>query len=171
VKNDLSGLFGQGFSRGLAGVSAKDGKQQLGEVIVEVEASVDMARGLQGKGDWEGASAKISKAAQLLAESGASEEIRKEAGSIAAASAGAFNKLSSEDPTDARNLIRQLGASLLHAAGLRKEGTPWADPAVKPIPPQGPLAEQAATEDETAAKTGGDVVAQVKTMLEKSRKG
>jgi hypothetical protein len=60
---------------------------------------------------------------------------------------------------------------LLQAAGLHKEGTPWVDPAVKPIPPQGPLAEQAVTENETAAKTGGDVVAQVKTMLEKSRKG
>ena len=149
MKNDLSNLFGQGFSRGLAGVSAKDEKQSLSEVVVEVGAGVNMACGLQGKGDWESAAVKIEKMAKLLAENTKSEEIRKEAGSIAAASAGAFNKLSSEDPTDARNLIRQLGNSLLKAAGINKDGTPWSDPAVKPLPPMGPLAGQATAGEQT----------------------
>jgi len=171
VKNDLSNLFGQGFSRSLAGVSAQDAGQRLDEVITEVGAGVDMARGLQGKGDWESAAAKITNMAQLLEKSGATEEIRKEAGSIAAATVGAFNKLSSEDPTDARNLIRELGGRLLQAAGLHKEGEPWVDPAVKPLPPMGPLAEQAENEGAAEDEKCAAAMSQVRAAVEKAKKG
>ena len=67
MRNTISKGFEHGFLYGLAGVNKRRSRKQVLKSIVDESASsIDMAKGLQGRGDWHGAAAKIVNAASLL---------------------------------------------------------------------------------------------------------
>jgi len=67
MKTTFTKSFEKGFLHGLAGVSKrKSRKQVLQDIVSEAEKGLDMARGLQGRGDWHGAAAKVVSSAGLL---------------------------------------------------------------------------------------------------------
>jgi hypothetical protein len=67
MKTTLSKGFEKNFLFGLAGVSKRSSRKQVLESIVsEAIGGVDMAKGLQGRGDWHGAAAKVISSAGLL---------------------------------------------------------------------------------------------------------
>ena len=67
MRTTYSGHFEKSFMHGLAQVgSRKTRKQLLKSIVTEALSSVDMAHGLQGRGDWRGAVEKLSQAAGIL---------------------------------------------------------------------------------------------------------
>jgi hypothetical protein len=67
MKTTFTKSFEKGFMHGLAGVSRrKSRKQVLQDIVSEAEKGLDMARGLQGRGDWYGAASKVVSSAGLL---------------------------------------------------------------------------------------------------------
>lgn len=67
MRTTYSGHFEKSFMHGLAQVGKrKTRKQLLKSILSEALSSVDMARGLQGRGDWLGAVEKLSQAAGII---------------------------------------------------------------------------------------------------------
>ena len=67
MKTTLTKCFEGGMFAGLARVNrAKDKKQMLKEIAAEASVSIDMARGLQGRGDWVGSVTKLYGAADAV---------------------------------------------------------------------------------------------------------
>jgi len=67
MKTTFTKSFEKSFLHGLAGVSKrKSRKQVLLDIVSEAETGIDMAKGLQGRGDWHGAATKMVSAAGLL---------------------------------------------------------------------------------------------------------
>ena len=67
MRTTLTKGFTEGLFRGLAGVSrSKSRKQVLQEIVKEAMSGIDMARGLQGRGDWAGSKDKLKSSAQII---------------------------------------------------------------------------------------------------------
>lgn len=67
MKTTLTKCFEGGMFAGLARVNrAKDKKQMLKEIAAEASVGIDMARGLQGRGDWIGSVTKLYGAADAV---------------------------------------------------------------------------------------------------------
>lgn len=67
MKTTLTKCFEGGMFNGLARVNrAKDKKQMLKEIAAEASVGIDMARGLQGRGDWVGSVTKLYCAADAV---------------------------------------------------------------------------------------------------------
>lgn len=67
MKTTCTNQFEKGFMTGLAGVGKRrTRKQMLQEMAEEALKAVDMAKGLQGRGDWHGAATKLISSAGLI---------------------------------------------------------------------------------------------------------
>lgn len=116
--------FEKSFLHGLAGVSRrKSRKQVLQNIVTEALNAVDMAKGLQGRGDWHGAATKVSNSASLLDQAidlaetlpGVNfERTRKQANLVVDRLKSTMHTLDT-DPLDSRDKVRSCAVALAKA--------------------------------------------------------
>lgn len=67
MRTTFSGYFEKSFMHGLAQVGKRRSRKQLlKDIVSEAASSVDKSRGLQGRGDWQGAVSCLSQAAGIM---------------------------------------------------------------------------------------------------------
>lgn len=124
MKTTETAHFEKGFMHGLAGVGrARTRKQILKDIVSEADASIDMSKGLQGRGDWCGSATKLINVAGLidqgidLAETlpGVRMQKTRQQVDMAKGRLGAVIKRLDFDPYDARAEVKGCENALVKA--------------------------------------------------------
>lgn len=127
MNTTISQHFDTKFLRGLAGVSGRrTRKQLLQEMITDVLAGVDMAKGLSGRSDWSGASTKLAAASEVMSQAidlaetlpGVAFPKARVQTQMASSRLSKVDELSVVNPTAAREHILVCAAALAKSAEL-----------------------------------------------------
>lgn len=124
MKTTYTEHFEKGFLHGLAGVSRRRSRKQvLQNIVEEAEKAVDMAKGLQGRGDWHGAAAKVVNSAGLLDQAidlaetlpGVNFERTRKQAKLVISRLGKATSSLDVDPLDAREQVRACEVAIAKA--------------------------------------------------------